>query len=1080
MKYGLQDLIDMQHFQDLQDRLNEIYSFPSSIIDNEGNILTATGWQDICTRFHRKNKECEKACIQSDRYILSHLHEANPAVSYHCPHGLVDNATPIIIEGAHYGNFFTGQFFLEEPDMEFFKAQAGKYGFDEEAYLEAVRKVPIWTQEKLNSYLFFIKGLITVISESGLKKLREIEDRKRIEESEELHRTILRTAMDGFWSVDTSGRLLQVNDAYCRMSGYSEQELLLMNVRDLEAAGNPADTDDHIKKIIENGKHRFETQHRAKDGKIFDLEISAQFRTEGGGNITAFLRDITLRKRAEEDRERLQAQLAKAMEMARLGPWEYDVVNDLFAFNDHFYKIFGTTAKEVGGYTLSSREYARRFVHPEDISIVAEEVRKAIETTDPDFSRKLEHRMLYADGKVGYISVQFFIVKDSRGRTIKTYGVNQDITERKLSEELLKESERRWRNILISTPQIGVSLDPEARITFANTHLLQLTGWKEEEVLGKDWFDMFIPEDIREEIRIIFDTVMHSRDTVGFLSYENDILTRAGERRTVSWSNVLTKDAQGAVMDVTCLGIDLTERKKAEERLRESEARFREMADLLPQVVYEANAKGILTYANQQAFDLFGYTEEDLEKSLNIVQMLVPEDRERAEAAIGKILAGNPPETDNEYYALRKDGVSFPIMIYSSPVVREDRVAGLRGIIVDMTEHKREEEEKRKLHAQLLQAQKMESVGRLAGGVAHDFNNMLGIIIGNAELAAMQVDPDGPIDQRLQEIIKASRRSADIVRQLLAFARKQTIAPKILDLNETVDRMLKMLRRLIGEDIDLMWAPGKDVRRVSMDPSQINQVLANLVVNARDAISGVGKITIETSNAVLDERYCKSHEGSVPGEYVLLSVSDSGVGMTREIMDHLFDPFFTTKEVGKGTGLGLATVYGIMKQNNGFINVYSEPGQGTTFRLYFPRCAGESVSVQEKPAEIIPRGTETVLIAEDEAPLLDIARAALMNHGYTVLAARTPTIALSLANEHKGEIHLLLTDVVMPEMNGRQLTELLKKRHPDLKCLFMSGYTANVVAHHGVLDEGVNFIEKPFSPSFLSKKVREVLDGPKS
>ena len=312
MRYKLQDLIDMEHFQNVQDRLNEIYSFPSAILDNEGNILTATAWQDICTQFHRKNKDCERECIKSDQYILSHLHEANPAVSYRCPHGLMDNATPIIIEGIHYGNFFTGQFFTEEPDMEFFKAQAKKYGFNEAKYLDAVKKVPIWTHEKLNSYLYFVKGLITILSESGLKRLKEIETRKQIEDSKELHHTILQTAIDGFWMTDMQGRLVDVNEAYCRMSGYSREELLTMSIPDLEAVETNLVTADHIHKVKTQGEGRFESLHRRKDGSIFNVEVSVQYRTKDGGVIVGFLRDITERKQAEEMMKKYARELEEA------------------------------------------------------------------------------------------------------------------------------------------------------------------------------------------------------------------------------------------------------------------------------------------------------------------------------------------------------------------------------------------------------------------------------------------------------------------------------------------------------------------------------------------------------------------------------------------------------------------------------------------------------------------------------------------------------------------------------------------------------------------------------------------------
>jgi len=372
----------------------------------------------------------------------------------------------------------------------------------------------------------------------------------------------------------------------------------------------------------------------------------------------------------------------------------------------------------------------------------------------------------------------------------------------------------------------------------------------------------------------------------------------------------------------------------------------------------------------------------------------------------------------------------------------------------------------------------MEAVGRLAGGVAHDYNNMLGVIIGYADLALDRVDPRDPLHADIEEILTAANRSTEITRQLLAFARQQTVAPKVLDLNETVEGMLKMLRRLIGEDIDLAWGPRAGLWPIKMDPSQIDQVMANLCVNARDAIAGVGRVTIETDTVTFDETYCAAHAGFVPGDFVLLAVSDDGCGMDRETMDKLFEPFFTTKGVGKGTGLGLATVYGIVKQNNGFINVYSESGKGTTFKLYLPRHAGQADEIKEESvAEIPPGRGETVLVVEDEASILQLAVKILEGLGYAVLTANTPGSAIELVKQHADEIHLLITDVVMPEMNGRELAERLLPLDPHLKVLFMSGYTADVIAHRGVLDEGVRFIQKPFSTKDLATKVREALDA---
>ena len=397
----------------------------------------------------------------------------------------------------------------------------------------------------------------------------------------------------------------------------------------------------------------------------------------------------------------------------------------------------------------------------------------------------------------------------------------------------------------------------------------------------------------------------------------------------------------------------------------------------------------------------------------------------------------------------------------------------LLGISEDITERK-------KLEEQLLRAQKMESIGRLAGGVAHDFNNMLAVIIGNTDIALTEMDTASPLYKRLQDIRKAAQRSAELTSQLLAFARKQIAAPRVLDLNEVLEGMIKMLRILIGEDIDLIWMPASELCPVRMDPSQIDQILVNLCINARDAITDVGRITIETRNTSVDEAYCAGNPECFPGNFVVLTVSDNGHGMDAETVQKIFEPFFSTKSVtNKGTGLGLATVYGIVKQNGGFINVYSEPGVGTTFRVYLPRQKNAVEHVKkavESPA--LSKGHETILLVEDEPVILSMATLMLEKFGYSVLAFSRPAEAITAVHEHRGNIHLLITDVIMPGMNGPALAEKISSIFPGIKCLYMSGYTDNVIAHHGVLDEGVNFLQKPFSMEALAEKVRAVLDGP--
>ncbi|MCG8619937.1 MAG: ATP-binding protein [Desulfobacterales bacterium] len=400
------------------------------------------------------------------------------------------------------------------------------------------------------------------------------------------------------------------------------------------------------------------------------------------------------------------------------------------------------------------------------------------------------------------------------------------------------------------------------------------------------------------------------------------------------------------------------------------------------------------------------------------------------------------------------------------------------GVFQDITNRRLAEERFKKLEEQLIHAQKLESVGRLAGGVAHDYNNISGIIIGHAELAMAELAEDHALYESLKDIRNAALRASAITRQLLAFARKQTIDPRVIDLNDTVTNMLTILKRLIGEEIEMAWMPGQGIWPLEIDPSQVDQILANLCVNARDAIDGVGKVSIETGNITLDEAYCSFHAGAVPGDYLMLTVHDDGRGIPPAHMDKIFEPFFTTKHAGKGTGLGLATVYGIVKQNNGYINAYSEAHIGTTFKVYLPRYTGPLVTAPaETPAEMIPGRGETVLVVEDDEANLAVAKKILDSLSYDVLTAATPIEALNLAKENSRRISLLLTDVILPEMNGRKLADLITTICPDIKVLFMSGYTANVIAHRGVLEQGINFIPKPFSTRNLAAKIRQVIDG---
>jgi PAS domain S-box-containing protein len=509
---------------------------------------------------------------------------------------------------------------------------------------------------------------------------------------------------------------------------------------------------------------------------------------------------------------------------------------------------------------------------------------------------------------------------------------------------------------------------------------------------------------------------------------------------------------------------DVTQRKRAE---RERE-RLQAAIDQAGETIVITDTEGRIEYINPVAEKVTGYSMQELIGSHTNIFKSGQQDTALYDNLWATIAEGK--NWTGRLVNKRKDGSLYTEALTISAI------RNAAGKIANYVAVKRDISEKLLLEAQLLQAQKMESVGRLAGGVAHDFNNMLSVILGFTQMALDKIEPGSILHEDLLEVLDAAKRSANITRQLLAFARKQTIVPRVLNLNETIEDMLKMLRRLIGEDINLVWQPQSSLWLTKIDPSQIDQLLANLCVNSRDAITGVGKITIKTGHAVFDENYCARHIGAIPGKYVLLTVVDNGCGMAKEVQDNIFEPFFTTKKQGQGTGLGLATVYGIVKQNNGFVTFYSEPGQGASFKIYLPRYDELDGNLEDEKVMYVQQGRgETVLVVEDEPAILRLTSKILGDLGYVVHTAATVVEAIDLADTHRESIRLLVTDVVMPEMNGRELAELLRARLPGLKYLFMSGYTASVIAANGVLDEGTNFIQKPFSNKDLAEKVYSVL-----
>lgn len=518
---------------------------------------------------------------------------------------------------------------------------------------------------------------------------------------------------------------------------------------------------------------------------------------------------------------------------------------------------------------------------------------------------------------------------------------------------------------------------------------------------------------------------------------------------------------------------EVTDLKKA---LLESDNKFRALTDSAPVGIFLDDAHGRAIYINKKCAELVGVPAE---KALEFdwIPYLHPDDRERMVAEWKKAYE-NSSEFCLEYRWLHANGEVVWTQGEVVPLLDDENKATLFiGTLTDITSQKEAQIEKENLQAQLVQAQKMEVVGRLAGGVAHDFNNMISVIMGNAELAMIELDEASSVHENLKEISKAATRSAEITRKLLTFARKQIVSPDVFDMNESVRDMIKMIERLIGEDIHLVWAPQTGRIPIKMDSSQFDRIVVNLCVNARDAIDGVGEITIETKTVILDEAFCVQHIGSYPGEFAVLSVRDNGSGIDEAIQEHIFEPFFTTKAENAGTGLGLASVYGAVKQTNGFIDIQSELGAGSNFKIYFPQHTGPMSGHSALDPKTAQKGSgETVLVVEDEGAILFIVKSILKGFGYKVMATDSPSEALNLAHNCNEEIDLLITDVIMPKMNGRDLANRLLSDRPNMKCLYMSGYTADVIANQGVLEKNINFIQKPFRTQELISKVQEILN----
>ena len=877
---------------------------------------------------------------------------------------------------------------------------------------------------------------------------------------------ILETAHDLIWRVDEAGRVLYVNGYVEEFLGFAPADALGRSVEAYLSRESAREVIIGLRKALFTSSpaavFTANVEYRHRDGRLIPAELRLSAERDARGHIVALCgvsRDVTLRKRADLRLIESEERFRRAVKSSPFPIIIHAEDGEILAVSEGWTERSGYSHADIPTIAAwTERAYGTR----------RERAREVIEALYGATERREEGEFAVTckDGATRYwefSAAPLGRLLDGR-RAVTSMAV--DVTARKQAEDALRASEARYHTI-VQTAMDGFWLgDTSGRILDVNDAYCRMSGYSATELLTMRIADLEVVEDDADVAGHMLRIMTRGEDR-----FETRHRRKDGTVFDVEVS-VQHRPADGKVVAFLR---DLTPSKQADERLRK-------LSNLVPGVIYQfrlhPDGRSCFPYASPGINDIYEVTpEEVLEDATIAFGRIHPDDVAAVSDAIF-VSAGALSTFHSDFrVVLPRQGLRWR-SCDATPERLPDGGTLWHGIITDVTERKRAEEDREDLEAQFRQAQKMESVGRLAGGVAHDFNNMLAVILGNIDLVLEQVDPASEMFRDLDEVREAGRRSADLTRQLLAFARKQVISPVALDLNATVAGMLSMLRRLLGEDVQVTWAPGRKLWLVNMDPSQVDQVLANLCVNARDAIVDVGTLTIETRNTTVDEQRCVGRPGLVPGEYVVLVVRDDGCGMDMETLSHLFEPFFTTKELGKGTGLGLATVYGVVKQNNGYIDVTSEPGFGTTFTIYLPRLVGTRERTTPAGAPVrITRGHETILLVEDEPTILRMTARMLEKHGYTVLGAGTPAEAIRLATEHGEGIDLMMTDVVMPGMNGLDLSVTVRAIRPSIQRLFMSGYTADVIARHGVLDGDLHFLQKPFSPESLFAAVRGALDA---
>lgn len=850
-------------------------------------------------------------------------------------------------------------------------------------------------------------------------------------------------------------RIFDVNDACLRMSGYAREELLNHSAAEFLALTDPEPMDQMAQMIQAQGRApAIELCLHTKMGiPLAVMFYAVPIKRNGEVRLFATIVDVTLKKREADALRASEEKYRRLVETSLQG---------LSIIQDSRYVFCNTTFAGMLGYSvqeLLELQNLEPLVHPDDRRMIWARYQDRL--AGKPAAQHYEYRILRKDGTERWVEA-FASLIDYEGRSaIET--VHLDITERKRASDQLRQLANEQKTIL-NTLGTGICYLKKRRIQWINPAFANMFDYPIESLRGTDTSILYVhPEDYQSVGAAGYPMLARG------LTYATEVLMKKRDGSSI-WCAIAGRAVdedpeQGTIWALT----DITERRQTEEALRASEERFKRLVQNSNDIIAVLDGGGRITHLGGPVDMILGYSPEDL-IGAEVFSRIHPDDLHNARTVFQDIKLRQADSYRVECRYLHKEGAWIPVEVVGSNLLQDPVV---RGIVLNI----RDISERKKLQEQLQQAIKMEAVGMLAGGVAHDFNNLLNVINGYCELLLDDCVLEDKTRDEIALILQAGQKAASLTSQLLAFSRKQILQPIVLNLNDSITEMSAMLRRLIGEDIKLAVVTQPGLGWIHADPGQMQQIIMNLAVNARDAMPQGGRLTIETANVDLDKDYFRDHPPGASGPYVMLAISDTGEGMDAAVREHLFEPFFTTKEKGRGTGLGLSTVYGIVKQSNGLIWVYSEVGKGTTFKIYFPRLEGANeAAVIDTASPTQFCGSETILVVEDEDSVRALAARILGRYGYSVLAAASGEEALALARAHAGEIGLVMADVVMPGMSGRDLVAQLSAMLPGLKALFVSGYPTNAIGYHGILDAGVSFLQKPFTVEGLIRKVREVLD----